>query len=66
MTSNDDFLKPHAPRLAEKLLEMEVPFALRVYGDKETRLSHVFHCDMRSVEGARCNDEECDWFRRFL
>lgn len=66
MTSNDDFLKPHAPRLAAKLMEMEVPFALRVYGDKNTPLYHVFHCDMRSVEGARCNDEECDWFRRFL
>ncbi len=66
MTSNDDFLKPHAPKLAEKLMEKDVPFVLRFYGDRDTRLAHVFHCDMRSVEGARCNDEECAWFRRFV
>ena len=66
MTSNDDFLKPHALPMARKLMERDVPFALRVYGDRDTRLLHVFHCDMRSVEGARCNDEECAWFKRFV
>ena len=66
MTSNDDFLKPQAPLLAARLMELEVPFALRFYGDKTTRLSHVFHCDMRSAEGARCNAEECGWFKRFI
>ena len=66
MTSNDDFLKPQAPMLAERLAELEVPFVYRFYGDRQTRLGHVFHCDMRCVEGSRCNDEECGFFRRFL
>lgn len=66
MTANHDFLRLQAPLLAEKLMALGVPHVLRVYGDKNTPLAHVFHCDMRSVEGARCNDEECDWFRRFL
>lgn len=66
MTSNDDFLKAHAPQMVARLMEVEVPCVLRFYGDRDTRLPHVFHCDMRSVEGARCNDEECDWFRRFV
>ena len=66
MTSNDDFLKPQALPLVQKLMEKEVPCALRFYGDRDTRLFHVFHCDMRSVEGARCNDEQCAWFRRFV
>ena len=66
MTSNDDFLKVEALPLVEKLMALEVPFVFRFYGDRETRLSHVFHCDLRSPEGARCNDEECRWFRRFV
>ena len=66
MTSNDDFLKPQALPLAARLMELDVPFQLRFFGDRKTRLAHVFHCDMRSVEGARCNDEECAWFRRFV
>ena len=66
MTSNDDFLKAEALPLAEKLMALDVPFALRFYGDKNTRLGHVFHCDMRSADAARCNDEECAWFRGFV
>ena len=66
MTANDDFLKTHAPLMARRLMELEVPFVFRFYGDKNTRLGHVFHVDMRSKEGALCNDETCDFFRRFL
>lgn len=66
MTANRDFLRPQAPLLAAKLMEVGVPHVLRVYGDKGTPLHHVFHCDMRSVEGARCNDEECGWFKGFV
>lgn len=66
MTSNDDFLKPQALPMIERLMANDVPCVLRFYGDGDTRLSHVFHCDMRSVEGTRCNDEECAWFRRFV
>ena len=66
MTSNEDFLKPQAPVLAARLAELDVPFQYRYYGGKGVRLGHVFHCDMRSAQGALCNDEECDFFRRFL
>lgn len=66
MTSNDDFLKAQAPLLAARLTELDVPFVYRHYGDRVTRLGHVFHCDMRSPQGRQCNDEECDFFRRFV
>ena len=66
MTSNEDFLKPQAPVLAARLAELDVPFQYRYYGGKGVRLGHVFHCDMRSAQGALCNDEECDFVRRFL
>ena len=66
MTGNDDFLKDQAPLLAARLTELDVPFIYRLYGDKDTRLGHVFHVDIRCANGTLCNDEECDFFRRFL
>ncbi len=66
MTSNDDSLRPQAPVLAARLTELDVPFVYRHYGDWKTRLGHDFHCDVRSPQGRACNDEECDFFRRFL
>lgn len=66
MTCTDDFLKDQAPIIAAKLLEKDVPFVFRYYGDKDNRLPHVFHCNMRSEDARLCNDEECEFFRKFL
>ena len=38
----------------------------RLYGDEQTRLGHVFHCDMRSAQAKACNAEECAFFRQWL
>lgn len=65
MTAQGDFLKSHAPLLAQKLADCEVPFLYRLYGDSKDKLCHVFHCDMKSKAASLCNDEECDFFRRF-
>lgn len=66
MTCTEDFLKPQASIMAAKLLEKDVPFVFRYYGDKDKRLPHVFHCDMHSEDAKLCNDEECEFFRKFL
>ena len=66
MTCTEDFLKDQAPIMSAKLLEKDVPFMFRYYGDKDKRLPHVFHCDIRSVDAKLCNDEECEFFRKFL
>ena len=66
MTANDDFLRAEAPRLAAKLVEELVPFTMSFYGTSDKPLWHVFHCDMRLEEAKCCNDDECDFFRRFL
>ena len=66
MTSNCDFLKEQAPVMAAKLVECNVPFVFSFYGTKECELYHVFHCDIRSEAAAKCNDEECAYFRTFL
>lgn len=66
MTSTGDFLRKQAGPLAAALVEANVPFVYRYYGDQDHLLPHVFHCDVRSEEGKLCNDEECAFFREFL
>ena len=66
MTANEDMLKPQAPVLVARLSELDVPFLYRYYGGRDVHLGHVFHCNMRLDAAALCNDEECDFFRRFL
>lgn len=65
MTSVSDFQKAQAPALIERLTENQVPFVYRVFGDKVNKLGHVFHCDIKTVDAAQCNDAECDFFREF-
>ena len=66
MTCTGDFLKNQAPVLEEQLLEKNIPHEFHYFGDAKTELGHVFHLNMRSEEASRCNDIECDYFRRFL
>lgn len=58
MTAIDDFLKDQAPILQNKLMEKEINFVFRFFGDGAVRLSHVFHLNMRSEEAEICNNEE--------
>lgn len=66
MTSTGDFLKYQALVMAKRLTECNVPFFYGFYGSQENQLGHVFHCDMRSTDGRKCNDDECDFFKRYL
>lgn len=66
MTCQGDFLKEQAAPLVLKLAEKNVPFIYRMYGNVMNPLTHVFHCDMRSEDGQVCNDEECDFFKKFI
>ncbi len=66
MTCIDDFLKDSAPLVVQKLTECGIPFVYRMYGDKQNRLTHVFHCNIRLPEARRCNDEECAFFRSYI
>lgn len=66
MTASGDFLAAQAPPLAEKLRALGVECEYRYYGDEQRQLGHVFHCNQRLPEAARCNDDEIAFFRRFL
>ena len=66
MTAAGDFLILQAPVMASRLMECSVPFELHFYGDADHQLGHVFHCNMKLEEAAKCNDEECAFFRKFI
>lgn len=65
MSSTGDFLQGQLPLMMQALLTHAVPFVCRFYGDEKNRLGHVFHCDMRLADAARCNDDECAFFQSF-
>lgn len=66
MTATEDFVRKQTPAFAMALMEKEIPFELHFYGDANKKLGHVFHCNIRTADAKKCNQEECDFFRRFL
>ncbi len=66
MTANQDFLKSQAPVLVNRLMEVNVPFTFRFYGTDKNPLGHVFHCDIKSAAAKLCNDEECEFFKKYI
>ncbi len=65
MTSNEDFLREQAPILVSQLKEKKIDFQYKIYGEKDNKLSHVFHCDIRKPEAKICNDDECRFLRKY-
>lgn len=66
MTSDGDFLHDDAEPLAKLLRQLAVMHELHVYAGIDEELPHVFHCNMKSEDARRCNDDECRFFMRFV
>ena len=66
MTSTGDFLQARAEPFAAILTQRGVENELHVYGDEVNRPGHVFHCNMRDPLAAKCNNDECGFFRRYI
>lgn len=66
MTAKGDFLKNQAPVLQEAYEKAGAESELHVFGTEEEPLYHVFHVTVQEKEGQRCNDEECEFFRRHV
>lgn len=66
MTCPGDFLNEQPSHIIPKLEKLKVPFVYRHYGDKNDDLAHVFHCNIRLEAAKLCNDEECEFFRKFI
>ena len=66
MTAPKDFLLPQAQVLQMALVLAQVNFTYRFYCDPKSSLGHVFHLDVRSEWAAKCNDDECDFFKSHM
>lgn len=66
MTCVGDFCRPQAPLLEVALKKNGVYYEFKTYGTEENPLYHVFHVTIQEPEGQKCNDEECDFFRRMM
>jgi len=66
MTSNGDMLVNQAPYMEEKLKENNITYEFIIYGDDNNKLLHVFHLDIRSNDARSCNDEQCNFFKKYI
>ena len=67
MTSHNDFLKLMAKPMYRSLKQKGVECEFHIYGDKKRKdIAHVFHLNMKLDEAHKCNDEECEFFRRHM
>ena len=66
LTANDDFMKDEQKPMEDALKEVGVKYISKLYGDDNNRLGHVFHCNVKDENAAKANQEQLDFFRRFL
>ena len=66
VTATGDFLMDQAKILCNALVTNMVPSEFHFYGDKDKELGHVFMLRIREDEAKLCNDEECNYFRKFI
>lgn len=66
MTCTGDFLQKQAVILQAKLMEKQVEHVFWFYGNKDTKLPHVFHLNMKEPLARRFNAEQCAFFKRYL
>ena len=64
MVSVNDPLLPASEVMKKKLEACSVPCEYHEYGQTNPADAHVFHVNLRSEEGKRCNKEELDFFLR--
>lgn len=67
MSCVHDFLLKNAEPMYNFLVEKGVEAKIKIYGTKEREeVLHVFHVNMRLPEATECNDDECDFFRKYV
>ena len=67
MSSYYDMLRFMAKPMYRKLQRLGVESELHIYGRKgDKHMGHVFHVNCHLEEAATCNDDECNFFRRYI
>ncbi|MBR5096263.1 MAG: alpha/beta hydrolase [Treponema sp.] len=63
VTAEFDFLRPMAALAVQSLCAAGVDFRYKCYFSAKEKLFHVFMLNLRSKEGKKSIDEQCDWFK---
>ncbi|MBE6836877.1 MAG: alpha/beta hydrolase [Ruminococcus sp.] len=67
MSTECDFLLPCAQPMYDYLTGMGVPCEIKIYGDKNRpEIGHVFHVNCKLPEAKICNDDECEFFKKYV
>lgn len=67
MSAANDYLKFMAKPMYRLMRRKGVETELHIYGTKqEKEIGHVFHVNCKLPLAAKCNDDECAFFRRFI
>ena len=67
MSSHRDFLLPQAQPMYDLLKSKGIEAVIKIYGAPNRKdIGHVFHVNMNLPEAKLCNDDECDFFRKFI
>lgn len=67
ITAQNDFLLPMAEPMYELLKACSVQTELKIYGSKEKKeIGHVFSVNIDLDESRICNDEQTEFFKRYV
>ncbi len=66
MLSVNDDLAVHTEAMKQRLEELQTEFVYREFGADNEEDSHVFHLNMRSENGKRCNEEEFAFLMKYV
>lgn len=67
MSAHHDFLLPDAEPMYQHLQKLGVDSELKIYGSKEQEeIAHVFHVNCKLDEAVKCNDAECNFFKKYI
>lgn len=62
MLSVNDDLKDQSAPMRDLLMALRIKLSYHEMGQDNPQDGHVFHLNMRSINGQQCNQEECDFF----
>jgi len=66
MSSTGDFLLDHVDDIKTVLEEHGIDHVIKIYGDEQFKPGHVFHCDIKSDIATICNEEQCNFLKRYV
>lgn len=67
MTAYYDFLKENAKPMYDYLTSLGIDCEYKMYGNESRQdIAHVFHCNVKIKEAQQCNEDECNFFKKFI